>query len=33
MERAIKLLLDERPWYYQDEITEFLFEAFDVEVS
>jgi transposase len=33
MERAIKLLLDERPWYYQDEIAEFLFEAFDVEVS
>lgn len=33
MEQAIKLLLDERPWFYQDEIAEFLLKAFDIEVN
>lgn len=32
MELAIKALLDERPWTYQDEIAEFLLEVFDVTV-
>jgi transposase len=32
MEQAIKLLLDERPWFYQDEIADFLLEAFDITV-
>jgi transposase len=32
MEQAIKLLLDERPWYYLDEIQEFLLKAFDIDV-
>jgi transposase len=32
MEQAIKHLLDQRPWYYQDEIAVFLHDAFDVEV-
>lgn len=32
MEQAIKLLLDERPWYYQDEIADFLLDAFGVEI-
>jgi hypothetical protein len=32
MEQAIKHLLDQRPWYYQDEIAAFLLDAFDVEV-
>jgi len=32
MEQAIKQLLDQRPWYYQDEIAAFLLDAFDVEV-
>jgi len=31
-EQAIKLLLDERPWFYLDEIQEFLLEAFDINV-
>ena len=33
MEQAIKHLLDQRPWYYQDEITAFLHSAFDIEVD
>ena len=33
MEQAIKHLLDQRPWYYQDEIMAFLHSAFDVEVN
>jgi arginine repressor len=32
MELAIKVLLDEKPWIYQDEITKFLFKVFDVTV-
>jgi arginine repressor len=32
MELVIKVLLDERPWIYQDEIAEFLLEVFDVTV-
>ena len=32
IEQAIKHLLDQRPWYYQDEIAVFLYNAFDVEV-
>jgi len=32
MEQAIKILLDQRPWYYQDEIAQFLHDAFDIEV-
>jgi arginine repressor len=33
MEQAIKLLLDERPWFYQDEIADFLLEAFNITVN
>ncbi len=33
MEQAIKHLLDERPWYYQDEIAQFLLEVFDIDVN
>ena len=33
MEQAIKHLLDQRLWYYQDEIMAFLYSAFDVEVN
>jgi hypothetical protein len=32
MELVIRVLLDERPWIYQDEITEFLLEVFDIIV-
>ena len=32
MELAIKVLLNKRPWIYQDEIAEFLLEVFDVTV-
>ena len=32
IEQAIKLLLNTRPWYYQDEICDFLHEVFNVEV-
>jgi len=31
MEQSIKHLLDERPWFYLDEIQEFLLEMFDIE--
>jgi len=33
MEVAIKLLLDQRPWYYQDEIASFLLDVFNVNVT
>jgi transposase len=33
MEIAIKQLLDEMPWFYQDEIAEFLEAAYGVKVS
>jgi transposase len=33
IEQAIKALLDESPWTYQDEIVEFLFEVFDITVD
>jgi transposase len=33
MERAIKLLLDERPWFDQDEIADFLQEIFHIRVT
>jgi transposase len=32
MKQAIKLLLDQRPWFYQDEICQFLQEMYDIEV-
>ena len=32
MELAIRVLLDKRPWIYQNEITEFLLEVFDITV-
>jgi arginine repressor len=32
MELAIRVLLDERLWIYQDEIAEFLLEVFDITV-
>jgi arginine repressor len=32
MELAIKVLLDKRPWIYQDEIAKFLLEGLDVIV-
>jgi transposase len=33
MEQAIKHLLDQMPWYYQDEIASFLFDVFGIQVS
>ena len=33
MEQAVHALLEERPWYYQDEIQAFLLDAFDVDIS
>ena len=33
IEQEIKALLDERLWTYQDEITEFLYEVFDITVD
>jgi arginine repressor len=33
MEQAIKELLDHALWFYQDEIADFLFEVFGVEVD
>ncbi|KAN0101521.1 hypothetical protein V8E51_012031 [Hyaloscypha variabilis] len=33
MEQAIKQLLDQMPWFYQDEIADFLFEVFGVEAD
>jgi transposase len=33
IEQAIKELLDERLWTYQDEIMEFLYEIFDITVD
>jgi transposase len=33
MEQAIKQLLEQMPWFYQDEIADFLFEVFGVQVS
>ena len=33
MEQAIRALLDDSPWTYQDEIIKFLFEIFDVTVN
>jgi hypothetical protein len=32
IKQAIKLVLDERLWYYQDEIVEFLLKAFNIIV-
>jgi arginine repressor len=33
MEQAIKQLLEQMPWFYQDEIADFLFKVFGVQVS
>jgi transposase len=33
MEQAIKHLLDKQPWFYQDEIRDFLFEVYDIIVD
>jgi transposase len=33
MEKAISCLLAERPWFYQDEIAEFLHEVFEITVD
>lgn len=33
MKTSIKLLLDKRPWIYQDKIAGFLLDAYDVTVS
>jgi transposase len=33
MTQAVKLLMDEQPWYYQDEIVVFLYECFRIEVD
>jgi len=33
MEQSVKLLLDERPWMYQDELTDFLYDAYGVNVA
>jgi transposase len=32
VEMAINILLERMPWYYQDEIMEFLYEVYDIEV-
>ena len=32
METAIHYLLDKFPWFYQDEISNFLREVYDIEV-
>lgn len=32
MEQAVKLLLDEQPWLYLDEIRDFLLDSYDVDV-
>ena len=32
IEQAIKLLLDKQPWYYQDEIADFLLLAYGIVV-
>ena len=32
-EKALKLLLDKRPWMYLDELKTFLSEAYGIEVS
>lgn len=32
IEQAVKLLLNEMLWLYQDEIRDFLFDAYDIEV-
>ena len=33
MEQSIKLLLDERPWMYKDELADFLYDANGVNVA
>jgi transposase len=33
MEQSIKLLLDQQPWIFLDEICDFLFEAYDIIVN
>ncbi|ESZ89882.1 transposase [Sclerotinia borealis F-4128] len=32
MDAAMMLVLDQFPWFYQDELKEFLFEAFDIDI-
>jgi len=32
-EQAIKMPLDERPWYYQDKIRDFLHDAYNIIVD
>ena len=33
IDAAIHHLLNEYPWFYQDEIAEFLLEVYDIEMS
>ena len=33
VDEAITRLLDQFPWFFQDEIAAFLYEVFDIEVS
>lgn len=33
MEQSIKLLLDERPWMYQDKLADFFYDAYGVNVA
>ena len=33
VETAIRQLLDEKPWFYQDEIRDFLIDVFDIHVN
>jgi transposase len=33
IEQAIKHLLEKEPWWYQDELAEFLYEVYDIEVN
>ena len=33
VEVAIRHLLDIRPWYYQDEICDFLLDTFDISIT
>src|ERR1700712_6129093 len=32
-EKALKLVLDKRPWMYLDELQEFVFEAYTIQAS
>ena len=33
MEQAIRLVLDKEPWWYQDELADFLLDVYGVQVD